>query len=362
VSDIDDFVLSALEASVFVSPRNHGLAAEEVVEIGQRLSFQPGELQDAIARFQRRMPRGLGARLRLHETTPTRLSADFGSQQTPDFRDVKAFDFVRTELIALAKQIGESAAQLSRDVLVERGFARGLDRHAVEVAITISLLEGILQDKDGAIGHAPGRLAWALPSIQHDGSAHETPFHRMWLQKAHPVVRDVIARRSDGRAPAANPLDAFESMLGELGHDRFRAWWVQKRDELKRSDSNQQPVAVTVLAAALAEAALTFVVPRAKAAGLMKRLEAEKPRTWKFADLVSGAKSGDPTTRAILDERTAARCLELNEARQRIHAGFLIDEVPTGPIPDLKPEQARDALQTVDQLVRKVFEWLVEAK
>jgi hypothetical protein len=119
-------------------------------------------------------------------------------------------------------------------------------------------------------------------------------------------------------------------------------------------------VAVTVLAAALGEAALSFVVRRAQAAGLMKSIDLSKPRGWRFVDLIKGAKSGDPNVGALLDERSAQRCLDLNDARQRIHAGFLIDTAPAGPIPDLKPEQARDAVQTADLLVRKVVEWLAE--
>jgi hypothetical protein len=90
----------------------------------------------------------------------------------------------------------------------------------------------------------------------------------------------------------------------------------------------------------------------------MKSIDLSKPRGWRFVDLIKGSKSGDPSIRAILDERSAQRCLDLNDARQHIHAGFLIDQVPIGPIPDLKPEQARDAIQTSDLLVRKVLEWL----
>ncbi|HTQ02584.1 MAG TPA: hypothetical protein VMI54_01965 [Polyangiaceae bacterium] len=358
--DIDDFVLSALEASVFVSPRDHGLTPDELIEVGQRLGFRPGELKDAIARAQRNAP--WEPKLRLRESNPTRLSADFNFPQSPDLRDLQAFEFVRTELIQMAREFGESSAQLPRDNLVELGAARGLERRSVEVAITVTVLDGIMQERDGIVSHATNRLKWVLPSAQYGSTRRERPFERPWLTKSYPIVQDVIARRSDGRPLNANPLDAFESLLGTLGHDRFRAWWVQTRAELRALSPVQQPAAVTVLSASLAEAALTFIVTRAKAAGLMRRIDAEAARTWRFSDLVGGAKSGDPSVRAILDERTAARCLDLNQARQRIHAGFLIDEVPTGPIPDLKPEQAREALQTLDALVRKVIEWLEAGK
>jgi hypothetical protein len=51
----------------------------------------------------------------------------------------------------------------------------------------------------------------------------------------------------------------------------------------------------------------------------------------------------------------------VNESRQRIHAGFLIETVQTGPIPDLKPEEAEDGIHTAELVVRKVVDWLGEA-
>jgi hypothetical protein len=44
--------------------------------------------------------------------------------------------------------------------------------------------------------------------------------------------------------------------------------------------------------------------------------------------------------------------------RQRIHVGSIIEAVPSCPVPDLRPEQARDAAQTVDILVRRIIDWL----
>ena len=346
-------------ASILVLPRDHGLTREEVLEAGQRAGFKLGELSDAIGRVHPSTRWGQ-PRLRLEKAGPTRLCADFNHAMEPECRDAPSFEFVRRELQALATEVGEGAAKLPRDVLVERGVARGHKREALEVAVTVTVMDEILEESGGVIGHGRGKLTWILPSAQIDARrhGHDWSFKRKWLGVALPIVRDVISRRGDGRPSSADPLDAFEGMLAELGHDRFRAWWVQKRHELRLLDTSLQPVAATVLAAALSEAALSFVVPRAQGAGLMKSVDMTKPRGWRFVDLIKGAKSGDPSVRAILDERSAQRCRDLNDARQRIHAGFLIDTVQTGPIPDLKPEQARDAIQTTDILVRKVIEWL----
>jgi hypothetical protein len=164
------------------------------------------------------------------------------------------------------------------------------------------------------------------------------------------IVRDIIERRTDGRPATSNPLDAFESCLSALGHERFRAWWIQQRHELRLAGP-MQPTTSLVLSASLAEGALAFVVPRAQKHGLMTRIDITKPRQWGFDDMVKGANSGNPAIDPILDEPTSIRALQLNATRQRIHAGFLIDTVASGPIPDLKPEEARDGVQTAESVV-----------
>lgn len=360
----DDFITAALRASILISPRDHGLTREEVLEAGKLAGFKPGELGDALQRS------GVHARLGQPRLRVTALGAmgfgaDFNHALDPEVRDVKAFEFIRRELQELAAEVGEANAKLDRDVLVSRGVAKGLDGHALEVAITVTVLDGILEETDGVVTHVRQRLKWILPSEQIASRERIQRMHVVKadnLAKALTIVKDVVARRDDGRVAAADPLDAFEKLLAELGQDRFRAWWVQERRELRLADISLQPVSVLVHSAALAEATLSFVVPRAQSAGLMKRIDATKARQWRFVDLIQGAKSGDPNLRAILDERTAQRCLDLNETRQRIHAGYLIDTTPTGPVPDLKPEQARDALHTLELLVRKVIEWLDEQK
>lgn len=363
MSDVDDFVTAALDASVFLAPRDHGLTREEILAAGDRAGFRPGELSDAMGRLQSslswKQPKYRARSVHLEHLWP-----DFSFSFSPDFRNAEAFEFVRREIIALAAEVGESAARLHRDVLVERGAARGLKRRDLDVAITVLAAAHIFEETDGIVAPVRGHLNWPLPSEQIASRGSGRDLHvdeRKWLRKAHPIVEDILARRTDGRSARIDPLDAFELELESMGHGRFRAWWAQKRNELRLLDASLQPVATTVLAASLAEAALSFVVPRAQGAGLMKGIDSSKPRTWRFVDLVKGAKSGDPNVRAILDEKSAQRALSLNEARQRIHAGFLIDTAPTGPIPDLRPDEARDALQATDQVVRRVVDWLRES-
>lgn len=357
-TEIGKFLVAALEATVYVAPRDHGLTWDELQEVTRRAGFKLGEVTDALNHLGDVIDQ-YGARLKLTVTDLNYL-VDFNDPREPEFLEARTVEAVRREIDELAREVGRGRAQLSRDALVERGVQRGHERLAVERAITALVLSGIFREEQEHVRYVPGRETWVMPSAQIASRACRsvTTEQRPTLARAHSIVRDVVERRTDGRLPHAEPLEAFAVVLDRLGHQRFRAWWVQIRTELRRSDTATQPVSALVAAAALGEAALAFVAPRAQANGLMKRIALDKPRTWKFADLVQGAKSSDPTVRAILDETTAQNCLRVNETRQRIHAGYLIDTVTTGPIPDLRPEQAREAVATVEALVRKVIEWL----
>jgi hypothetical protein len=82
-------------------------------------------------------------------------------------------------------------------------------------------------------------------------------------------------------------------------------------------------VAATVLAAALAEGALTFVAKHAKDRdlGLFRSSDfpPDRPRQWKFDKLVESAVYGGDS--AILDSSALHRARSLVKARNRIHAG-----------------------------------------
>jgi hypothetical protein len=125
--EIDSFVLAALEASMLVRPRDHGLTRDELVEAGGRLGLRPGELADAINR-QLGQADWATRRLQLQGPQVIGLNADFNDELDPDYRDFASFEFVRQELQTLAAEHGEAAAKLTRDVLIQRGVQRGLER------------------------------------------------------------------------------------------------------------------------------------------------------------------------------------------------------------------------------------------
>jgi hypothetical protein len=195
-----------------------------------------------------------------------------------------------------------------------------------------------------------------LPSAQPKGIG--PPLRKPELERAYPLVKDVIERRTDGRSAQAEPLDAFADALSLLNYAPFRLWWTQVVAELRRSHSESSPLSTLVLSAALVEGALTFVVKhaRAKGLGVFKSSDFDgDPRKWKIEDLIRSAATGSEA--AILDEKARLRALSLVQTRQRIHAGRMLSEYPQG-VPDLRPEEARDAKAIAELVVRSVLDWL----
>jgi hypothetical protein len=99
-----------------------------------------------------------------------------------------------------------------------------------------------------------------------------------------------------------------------LGYGPFRLWWRQTVAELRHLDPSISPVAVSVLAAALVEGTLTFVVRHAKQLGLgvMGSKDFDRPATsWKIEDRVSSAAAGKES--AILTTALGSEPTSLSE-------------------------------------------------
>jgi hypothetical protein len=348
--EIISFLKAALECSIYISPLDSGLTYDELVEIGQRAGYLQGEINDALPHVGSRF---FGkARVALSDQDTAIWPAFF--LEDPDYKDFDALDLVFNELNLLLRSEGEARAAIERTVLVERAIAKGIQRYNIEVAITWLVMAKMLVEKDGLrFAHRNG-IGRQLPSTTRATHRHK----QSWPNKAraHPFVKDVIARRSDGRPKHAEPLDAFAEELEKLGYRQFRMWWTQTVSELRQSNPSSTPVAVAVLAAALVEGALTFIVKHARANGQFQSKDYERdPRTWKIDELVASAASGGPT--AILDLQSKARAETIIRTRQRIHAGRMLSDYPAGP-PDLRPDEARDAKGGAEQVVRAVLDWL----
>jgi hypothetical protein len=80
--------------------------------------------------------------------------------------------------------------------------------------------------------------------------------------------------------------------------------------ELRQADPNAAPVSTCVLAAALVEGALTFVVRHARKTGLAVFRSNDfdgEPRTWKIDELVRSASTGGPQPYLIAKLRIARK-------------------------------------------------------
>ena len=352
VNEVAKFLRAALECSVFVSPTDPGLTYAEIMEVGARAGFQPGEIGDALPHVADQPRFGP----RLFPGSSTVIMWSIYQHEEPDYRNFAAFDFVYSELRAAVKAEGAQKARLEQSVLVERAIARGIPRNDVEVAITMSVMAEHLVEKDGLLRFASGHEHHPLPSEQRGRRAQAVRHEAR--DQAYPIVRDVIERRTDGRRKHAEPFDAFADELDLLGYGKFRLWWKQMVTEARRGDTQTAPVSVCVLAAALVEGALTFIVKHARELGLgtMRSNDFDRdPRKWKLEKLVESASVGRES--AILDPPTLVRVEELIRIRQRIHAGRMLSDFPGGT-PDLHPEEAREARQTAELVVRRILDWL----
>jgi hypothetical protein len=113
-----------------------------------------------------------------------------------------------------------------------------------------------------------------------------------------------------------------------------------------------------VLAAALVEGALAFVVKHARAQnlGVFASTDFSRPTTsWSIDDLIKSAARGNDT--AILTEQARLRAANPVSARQRFHAGRMLADFPQG-VPDLRPEEAQEAKAIAELVVRRVLDWL----
>jgi hypothetical protein len=269
-----------------------------------------------------------------------------------------AFDFIYQQLNALTRAEGATRALIERNVLVERAVAKGIPRHDMQVAICWLSMSNQLAEKDGIVRFAMAHGVHSLPSEQ-------LKMHRQSMQKpqrarAFPIVKDVIDRRTDGRQRFAEPLDAFSDAIEQLGYKPFRLWWTQTVAELRKTDPNVAPVSASVLAAALVEGALTFIVSHARKQGQFQSSDYERdPQTWKIDKLVASAASGGPAS--ILEPQIRARAETLIRSRQRIHAGRMLSDYPGGP-PDIRPDEARDAKGAAEQVVRAILDWLQKTR
>ncbi len=359
LGEVVQILQAAIEASVYVAPTEPGLTVPELYEVGKRIGLKEGEIGDALPQVATLYFGRPNQRLLLPEQM-WHFAGNLIFAEEPDLRNVAAFDFVVAQLNELVREVGAGRAKIDRSVMLDRAQAQSISRHDLEIAITLMLLSGQLTEDDGAL-----RFRAAQGGERPLPSASRNQARVGHMRQPKPArtrvmshVKDVIERRTDGRPKSAEPFGAFAERLEKLGYGHFRLWWSQTVAELGRTDSASSPLSALVLAAALVEGALTFVVRHAQSLGLGVFGSTDftrDPRTWRIDDLVAGAARGGGA--AILDLQTKNRADGLVCTRQRIHAGRMLSEFPAG-VPDLRPEEAREAKTVAEQVVRRVLDWL----
>jgi len=354
-NEVLDFLKFAIECSIFVAPTDPGLSHDEIVEAATQAGYLKGEIGDAFLGIG-------GSRLSnnrfVPDTTMMTFWNIFSFREEPDYRNLEAFDFVYLEMSALVRSEGIARAIIERSVLVERGVTKGISRQDLEVAITMLTMCGHMLTQGNLLKAKSASHYAQLPSAQRNNDPSRSIMRKPTRAKAHPIVKDIILRRTDGRAKHAEPLDAFAEALHQLKYGHFRLWWMQIVAEMRHCNTGSSPVAVCVLSAALVEGALTFVVRHARALNLpvlASKTFSESSRSWRIDDLVGSAAAGGD--KAILDQKLRVRAESLIATRQRIHAGRMLLEYPQG-VPDLRPDEARDAKITAELVVRAVLDWL----
>lgn len=361
MTEVEKFIVAAVQASFYICPTSHGLSHEELLLTCKTAGFHEGEVNDALHSCgiecygEGKYPYQIGA-------APFPGLTDFNFDVQPEKRNRRAFQFIFDLFEEEAKRHGIGRPTLSLDAACVRAESAGFSRLDVEVAITSYLLVGNLKDNDGVLSWERRAPSWPSPDeqIRHHKGRNRSIRHSPELETAYTIVHDVVGRRMDGRAAHPEPYPAFLEVLETLEHARFRSWWMLTYRELMGLSESTAPTSCIVLSAALAEAALSFVVQRAKGHGIMRKIDNAQPRSWRFVDLLAAARqdSGDPSLKILSDE-LFERGRRLNGLRQRIHAGYLIAEFPTGQIQDVRPEEAREAQDTSERIVRSVLDWLM---
>lgn len=350
---------AALECSFYIAPETPGLTHEELFEAGNRLGLQRGEMSDVLHEVAD-VYAGMSSRLLPSKSRNGHIAGlqYFTSDDTPEFRNIHAFDAVYSEWRNAARAFGAGQVQLERSVLVERAANAGISRSDTNIAISILVFFDIFSEINGILKPKSNQPNIILPSEQVKKNGVMAKRSKSERRDAYPIVKDIISRRQDGRHLSAEPLAAFAEEMSNLGYASFRLWWMQIVSEFKQASRQTSPVVVAVLAAALVEGALTFVARYARSVGLSVFQSSDfsgEPHTWKLEKLVGSAAAGGAG--AIFDHPTKMRAEGLVRTRQRIHAGRMLNDFPSGPI-DLRPEEARDAETTAELVIGRVLEWL----
>lgn len=340
----------AMMCSMFISPDDPGLTYEEACLVAKQFDYMDGEIADAA--------RGTLDNYQGNKYIPTPhafINYEVGWPENPRLLDYNAADLIFEALNFSVRSVGAGSAGVDKQTLIAQAADKNISELGMRAAITIYKFANAIKEEKGIIRYVYSNGTKDLPGGRLR-SKHQQVFERPLRQQIYPIVQDIISRRIDGRAKQIEALDAFTDALAQIGYGHFRLWWAQIVSEFRRTDPSN-PISCLALSAAISEAALTFAAKYAKDKGLNSFRSnglGEEPKGWRMEKLLEAAAFG-PNAALTGPAKTAAE--RLNHTRQRIHAGRVLSDNPGG-LPDLKPEEARAAKDTAEQVVRAVLEWL----
>jgi hypothetical protein len=200
-----------LLASLFAAPREPGLTANEIHELGRKSNYGKGEIDDAL-RLRRRQH--VAGRYQPDSASALIWLVAFHEHWEDDPRDQSAFGFVFDEFIQLKRDEGETNARIGRDILVARAEAKGIDRDQVEIAVAALLASGHMQ--------LDGDLLVFLSNYAHPNSGA-----RYRKPGSHPikyVLEDVRDQNCAVARIAVRPR-AIRSRHSQIPHSSNSATW-----------------------------------------------------------------------------------------------------------------------------------------
>ena len=369
--DAKNFVVWALEASMYFEPRKPGLTPAELVELGARFGVGADHVQDQIHGRATE-----GARVLPFGVDPSMFGTYAG-----DLRTLPAFDHVVSALNQAHQAAAGRDTSASREAVVAAGEAAGVPRVDVEYAVAMYRAFESVPGADDRWVLRRAKPAAMLPSAQRTGPAGMKLTRREQYADLVESLRALVERRGGGAAKQAapvakqsapvakqaaadpapaspeeappraaqedDPLAAFGAILPALGQLRLVPWWNQLAREYRAANDARTALTRCLLAAWMAEGALTIACRRA---GIPKPdPKATKPVRLTLSDLARTA------TAIGLDGELRGRVERLSKTRQRVQSTRLFDE--SGVWSKLTAEDAEEASATLDATLGVILAW-----
>jgi hypothetical protein len=195
------FVALALEASVYLKGRDHGLTLPELTEIGLPLNFRKGGISDAVAALEKSLAR-VDDVVRLSHGPWEFILFGLGAFVPYDYRPAHAdLDFPMQYLLSLVDERGAADAHATRDEIIQA--AKGSDAARIDVAIEMLILAYYLEPRAaGGLSLTQSSNSLPLPSAAFASSKMNRPD----MPAVYEAVRALLdARRRTPRPAALGP-------------------------------------------------------------------------------------------------------------------------------------------------------------